>query len=88
MIRILLLLIILLLEKHNTYYIHDSAIKAVDNWRDLGFICSSDYTDAEHYKHLVSSANSQAGLIRRAFHLRAQCLMWPAFQTYVLPVFM
>ena len=51
-------------EKHNTYYMHDSAIEAVNNWRDFGIHRSSDFTYTEHYKHLVSSVYSQAGLIR------------------------
>ena len=51
-------------EKHNTYYIHNSAIKAVGNWHDLGIIHSSGCTYIKHYKHLVSSAHSQAELVQ------------------------
>jgi hypothetical protein len=54
--------------------------------KDLSVIVSADLTFIQQCQNVASKASKAAYAIRRVFHTRHQQLMWPAFQSYILPI--
>jgi hypothetical protein len=72
----------------NNYFIKSHQMASVDQLKDLGVTRSSSGYYVGHCEAVVSKASRAAGAIRRAFQLRSPKLLWPAFQSYVIPILM
>ena len=70
------------------YTINGVSLQSVDNFADLGIQRISCAGYAGHCKEISAKASKMAGSIRRAFQYKTRELMWPAFQTYILPKLM
>ena len=70
------------------YTIHGASLQSVDKFADLGIQRTSCAGYADHCKEISAKASKMAGAIRRAFQYKTRDLMWPAFQTYILPKLM
>jgi hypothetical protein len=63
-------------------------LTSVSSFKDLGVNRSSDGGYAGHCAALVAKSSKMAGAISRVFRTSSRDLLWPAFQTYVLPAIM
>ena len=73
----------------NDYIINGKPLISVTSCNDLGIIRSSlDARYGEQCKAVYSQASQEAGAIRRCFRLKAPELLWPAFESYILPKLM
>ena len=70
------------------YTIHGASLQSVNKFADLGIQGNSCACYAGHCMEISAKASKMAGAIRRAFQHKTRDLMWPAFQTYILPKLM
>ena len=73
----------------NDYIINGKPLISVTSFNDLGIIrSSSDARYEGQCEAVYSKASQEAGPIRRCFCLKAPELLWPAFESYILPKLM
>ena len=70
------------------YVIKDAMLQTFDTVKDLGIIRSASGSYSDHCRAVDSKANRIADAIRHVFLNSSPKLLWPAFQSYVLPILM
>ena len=75
-------------QPKHVYTLNGKPMATVDTTVDLGIVKTSDAKYTEQCHAVASKATRSVFAIRRAFQCRAKELLWPAYQTYVLPIVM
>ena len=70
------------------YTLKGSPMPCVESFKDLGVVRSHNGHITEQCCAVYSKASRLAGAIRHIFQQRSPQLMWPAFQSYILPILM
>ena len=73
----------------NDYLISGKPLISVTSFKDVAIIHSS--LDAQYERQcavVYSKVSQEAGVTRRCFRLKAPELLWPAFESYILPKLM
>ena len=70
------------------YVIKDAVLQTFETVKDLGIIRSASGSYSDHVRAVANKASRVAGAIRHAFFNSSPKLVWPAFQSYVLPILM
>ena len=76
----------------NVYYIEGEVLTSIDNFNDLGVICSATTSHAGHYKayyqQVITKAAQVSRLIRRTFRSMAKELLWTVFEIFLILILM
>ena len=70
------------------YVIKDAVLQTFDTVKDIGIIRLASGSYSDHCRAVASKANSIAGAILHIFLNSSPKLLWPAFQSFVLPILM
>jgi exonuclease III len=75
-------------QPYHVYHLDGRPLNSVDHFSDLGIVRCSNGGYSTHYINLVNKARKIGGAIRHTFLKSNKKLLWPAFETYVIPILM
>ena len=72
----------------HSYHLQGNQLKTVNCYTDLEIIHSTNHRYRDYIDVLSTKASKTAGMLCQAFQSSSRQLLWPAFQSYVLPMLM